>query len=145
YHAVFVDSCNDVVPNLGIQFDIQCPANYLQRLDAFREHEREVSLMRYLAYLFVAIVLWGLADDFLVGGPQVSSRASASDDDEYLVGKAQRTRQELAQQDKSPLPAPTPFVDARLTFAEAILRFSSVDLRASGCNSCLYVFMSLQI
>jgi hypothetical protein len=101
--------------------------------------------MRYLAYLFAALVVWGLADDFLVGGPQVNPRASASDDDEYLLGKAQRTRQELAQQGKSALRAPVQFLDARLTFTETFLSFSSVDLRASGCDSCLYVFMSLQI
>ena len=135
----------DVVSKLGIQFDIQRTANYVQRLDALADQEREVSLMRYLAYLFVALVLWGLADDFLVSGPQVSPRAFASDDDEYLLVKAQRTRQELAEGDKSPLLAFVPFLDARSTFAETHLSISSVDLRASGCDSCLYVFMSLQI
>jgi hypothetical protein len=135
----------DVVSKLGIQIDSQRSANYVESLDALADQEREVSLMRYLAYLFVALVLWGLADDFLVGRPQVSPRAFASDDDEYLLGKVQRTRQELTEQEKSALAASVPFLDAHSTFAEARLPFSSVDLRPSGCDSCLYVFMSLQI
>jgi len=101
--------------------------------------------MRYLAFLFVGLVLWGLADDYLVSGPQVAPRAYASDDDEYMLGKAQRTRQELAEQEKSHFLASTPLFDARLTFAEERLPFLCADLRAFACDSCLYVFMSIQI
>ena len=101
--------------------------------------------MRYLAYLFVGLVLWGLADDFLIGCPGVCPRAFASDDDEYLLGKSQRTRQEDAEHEKSPLSALVPFLDACSIFAKACRPCSTIDLRASRYESCLYVFMSLQI
>jgi hypothetical protein len=103
------------------------------------------SLMRHIVYVFVALLLWGLADDFLVNGPQASPRALASDDDEYLLTGAKRTPQRMVEQEKSPLCAGVAPTHGCSPLAELSLSFSEPGLRSFCGDSCLYVFMSLQI
>jgi hypothetical protein len=101
--------------------------------------------MRYFAYLLLSLVLWGLADDYLISGQPVSPCASANDDDEYLHVKAPRWRRELAEHERGRLPAFTLLLAAPSTLAEVSLPLSSLQCRVFGPDSCLYVFMSLQI
>jgi len=116
-----------------------------KRGHAIRELELVVSRMRYFALLLVGLVLWGLADDFLVNGQQVSPRASACDDDEYLLGKAKSSRRDLSADETTPVPACVAFLGTRSGPAEAPLPYSSLHLRAFSSDCSLYVFMSLQI
>jgi hypothetical protein len=101
--------------------------------------------MRYAVLLFVGLVPWGWVDDYVVSNLQVSPNASASDDDEYLQGQADRTPHRLAKQDKGALCAAALPNDGRLTFAEASLVLSSRHLRELAFSSRLYILMSLQI
>src|SRR5262249_11682531 len=110
-----------------------------------RELESVVWLMRYFGPFLVGLVFWGLADDFLVNGQQVSPRVSASDDDEYLLGKARSPRRALTAEESSPLPACIPSLALGPQPAEAYHPISSPNLRAFSSDSSLYVFMSLQI
>jgi len=101
--------------------------------------------MRYIACLLVGLLLWNLVDDFLVSDLRESSRALANDDDEYLRTVAKPTAQRLAKQEKTSLCVANLDGAGRATVAGASLSFSCPDLRAFGCVSRLYVFMSLQI
>jgi hypothetical protein len=103
--------------------------------------ERATSAMRCVVFLIVGLLLWGLADDFLASGVQPSSRAGASDDDEYLPSGAKRAPHRLAEQEKTPLCAVVPRDDPAPS-AGASVPVSCPELRALGG---LYVSMSLQI
>jgi hypothetical protein len=101
--------------------------------------------MRYIVLLFVGLLFWGLVDDYVVCDLQASPNSSASDDDEYLQGRASRLTQRLAKHEKVQLCAAVLASDGRLTCAEASLVLCHADLQAFASESRLYVFMSLQI
>ena len=101
--------------------------------------------MRYIVLLFVGLLFWGLVDDYVVCDLQASPNSSASDDDEYLHGQGRRIPERITEQEKTPLWAAALPTDGRLTFAEASLVLAFCDLQAFGCDSRLYVLMSLQI
>jgi hypothetical protein len=101
--------------------------------------------MRYIVFLFVGLLFWGLVDDYVVCGQQLSPTASAADDDEYLHGQAKRMPHRLAEKDKTDLCLAVVPSNGRLTFAESSVVLSFPDLHAFACDSRLYVLMSLQI
>jgi len=101
--------------------------------------------MRYIVFLIVGLLLWGLADDFLVSGLQLSPRVLASDDDEYLLSGAKQVPRWLAEQERTATCTFVLPVDGLSAFAGTALRVSHPDLRAFDCGSRLYIFMSLQI
>jgi len=93
----------------------------------------------------VGLLFWGLVDDYVVCDLQASPNSSASDDDEYLQGRASRVPQRLAKHEKVQLCAAVLPSDGRLTRAESSLVLSRSDLQAIASESRLYVLMSLQI
>jgi hypothetical protein len=107
--------------------------------------EKVAWVMRRVAFLFVGLLLWGLADDFLVNGLQHSPRASANDDDEYLLTGAKSTSQRLVKEEKAPAYAAVTSTNRRCPLAEASHSFPGLGVRAFSDDSRLYVFMSLQI
>jgi hypothetical protein len=101
--------------------------------------------MRYIVCLFVGLLVWGLADEFVVSAPQLSACASASDDDEYLHRGANRPSQRLGEL-ATTVPCPAVLsVDRPATLSEASLALFCSDLRTFAGDCRLYVFMSLQI
>ena len=100
--------------------------------------------MRHIAYFLAVLLFWGLVDDYVVRGLELSPTASASDDDEYLHGQGRRIPERITEQEKTPLWAAALPTDGRLTFAEALI-LAFCDLQAFGCDSRLYALMSLQI
>jgi hypothetical protein len=101
--------------------------------------------MRHIAFFLAVLLFWGLVDDYVVCGLELSPNASASDDDEYLHGQGRRIPERIAEHEKTPLWAAALPTDGRLTFAEASLVLAFCDLQAFGCDSRLYALMSLQI
>jgi hypothetical protein len=101
--------------------------------------------MRRAVYLFIGLLIWGLVDDFLVSSPQLTSRAAASDDDEYMGSGAVRAPRRLAEDERIPLRSSVHGGDDDLTFAGASRRFLGPNCQVLDSDSLLYVFMSLQI